>query len=147
MSTEVAGEDAAAIAQLYAKYSQGHDFGEPGRWVEVFTPAGTLALHRPGASGPDVTTGADALRAKVEAKVHRVPPSDRPMKRHVNDTLVLDLLEDGAVAGRAYFRVLDHADLDASGRPAVASSGIYRDRIVRTDDGWRFDHRAVTYDE
>jgi hypothetical protein len=141
----VTGDVAAEISQLYHRYSLAFDFGEVDAWVDTFVADGTLSLDR--VAGVEVLVGAEALRAKIEGKIEGSPPSPRPVRRHATHSLVLLVQADGAIAGRCYFTVHDFGpSMAGEGGPVLASAGIYRDRLVRTSAGWRFQHRSVVFD-
>jgi hypothetical protein len=88
-----------------------------------------------------------ALRVHV-ARFDEAGPVDVPRRRHSHASLVLRPAGADLVEGSAYFLVQDAAPTVAGdGPPAIASSGVYTDTIVRVDGTWRYRRRQVDYDQ
>lgn len=116
------------ITQLYARYSHAIDARDRESFLGCFTPDGRIEI-----TGGPAFAGAEALAGVVAARTAESP-------RHENGNVLVDLDGDGGehATGRAYF-VLRGAD----GRPAGA--GEYLDRLARTEAGWRFTSRRITF--
>ncbi|MFA1538797.1 nuclear transport factor 2 family protein [Actinomadura monticuli] len=115
-----------AITQLYARYSLSIDARDLESFRDCFTAGG----------GMEITGGAAFAGAEGLAKVIAGRTAESP--RHENSNVLVDLADDEQATGRAYF-VLRGTD----GQPAAA--GDYLDRLVRTEAGWRFAHRQITF--
>jgi hypothetical protein len=83
-------------------------------------------------------------RAQLEEFFGRVE-ADRST-RHVSSNVAVRVTGDGTAEGLSYFTLYRHIgekprvpDLD--GQPVIV--GQYRDRFVRTADGWRIAHRRA----
>lgn len=126
----LSAEDVLAIQQLYARYNHAIDFGDADGWAACFTPDGVFA-----SSARGETAGREALRAFAEAF------SQRTKARHWTNNLVVE--GDGAEArGSCYLALYTLGD----GGARLTATGVYRDQLVRTAEGWRFKRRDVTLD-
>lgn len=126
----LSADDILAIQQLYARYNHAIDFADPEGWANCFTPDGVFASPTQGE-----TVGRDALRSFAAAFVQRMKA------RHWTNNLVVE--GDGATArGSCYLALL----VLGEGGPRIAATGVYRDELVRTLEGWRFRRRDVTLD-
>lgn len=114
------------ITQLYARYAFSIDGADLESLRGCFTEDGGIEII----GGPSFA-GAEGLARLVAGRTAESP-------RHENANVLVDLADDEHATGRAYF-VLRGAD----GR--VAAAGNYLDRLVRTEAGWRFAHRRITF--
>lgn len=123
-------DDLFAIHHLYARYNHAIDFGSAEEWADCFSADARFD------SGVSIAEGRDAL-----LEFHAVTRQMVPDIRHLTSNIVVD--GDGDVAtGAAYIRATSGAGADT----ATLMTGVYRDRIVRTADGWRFAARVTTHD-
>lgn len=123
--------ECARLINLYASLN------DAGRWHEVaalYTEDAVMA--RPAA--PDtLVTGRDAILASFLSRPARVT-------RHICANIIVDVVgEDEAWAQSA---ILLFTGADAGGGlprldPGPPKVGAYHDRLVRTDEGWRFAER------
>ncbi|GAA0559041.1 nuclear transport factor 2 family protein [Actinomadura livida] len=114
------------ITQLYARYSLSIDSRDLESLRDCFTADGSMEIT----GGPSFA-GAEGLAKVIAGRTAESP-------RHENSNVLVDLADDASAAGRAYF-VLRGPD----GQPAAM--GEYSDRLVRTDAGWRFAARQITF--
>jgi hypothetical protein len=123
----------ARLQTLYAEYA---DLGEYHRVAEVFAPDATLEL------GPDPLVGEAAIRARFPAWTDE---SARPVQRHVITNQSITVLDDRTAEGYAYVAYYRGDDGDALPRhfDGPRLLGLYRDRFVLTDAGWRIAHRRM----
>lgn len=63
--------------------------------------------------------------------------------RHMTSGLVFVLQDDGSVTAESSYVVVQTLQ---NGESFVYQAGCYRDRVVRTDGGWKFAQRRVIYD-
>lgn len=122
----LSSEDRLEIQELYARYNHAIDSGNGDAWAATFTPDGTFK------SGPADFAGTDALAKFGASLVERMKP------RHWTNNLVIDEAPDGA-KGSCYLLLYNLG----GEKPAIATSGIYRDELKKTADGWRFTARTV----
>ena len=133
-------QDHEDIRQLLARYNFAIDEGDAAGWAACFTGSGTFECRGlpDGAPLGGRHEGRDALVAYAE--VHQRINKGRA--RHWNWNLLVD--GDGDLAAmRCYMAVLRAGLLPDA---VVSATGIYADRLERTDGGWRFAERVVTVD-
>jgi hypothetical protein len=128
-----------ACAKLVAHYTHRVDFGEAERVAELFAEDGVWEV------GDARFEGRDALRAMFRARQDMAGRRSR----HVCTNLAIDVVGPDEAAGLVYLSLYRHDfatsapnDTPAPGGPPVAV-GQYRDRFVRTEDGWRFAFRRA----
>lgn len=120
-----------ALTALVHRYTHAGDTGRFDDLVACFTPDGTLTVDdRPPCAGRDAIRA--FLRGTGDAAV------TAPRMRHHLTTMSFTLEGDDTATGTAYFQVTTERGLDHWGR--------YRDRYVRTPEGWRFAARHVRVD-
>jgi 3-phenylpropionate/cinnamic acid dioxygenase small subunit len=132
--------DHEEIRQLLARYNFAIDFGEINSWVQTFTSNGVFScLGMPeGAPLGGTHRGADALRAYAETHFS----INQGRARHWNWNLLIEGDNDSATM-QCYLNAYSAGQGDTA---LFRVTGVYRDRMVRTDDGWRFVEREVTID-
>ncbi len=132
--------DHEEIRQLLARYNFAIDFGEINSWVQTFTSNGVFScLGMPeGAPLGGTHRGADALRAYAETHFS----INQGRARHWNWNLLIEGDNDSATM-QCYLNAYSAGQGDTA---LFRVTGVYRDRMVRTDDGWRFIEREVTID-
>lgn len=125
---ETLADSRDAIRDLLARYTYHGDRGRIDQLASCFAPDGVLEYPGNVAQGPEAI--ATALRSGP------ANPALTVVRHHITNPLI-EVSNDAATA-RSYFTV--HADNGPD------HSGTYDDRLVRTDDGWRFAHRRVRID-
>jgi hypothetical protein len=118
--------DYAEIEQLYARYNTAIDAGDEETWASTFTPDGVFNNN---------VTGRDALVKFVRDWRERGNPTHL---RHWNTNLLIQRTAEGA-KGSVYLSLLDIGVKP----PAITTTGMYEDLLVKTPQGWRFKRRAV----
>ncbi len=126
----LSAEDQLAIQQLYARYNHAIDSGNAAAWAACFTPDGTFVSAGGNFAGrPQLQEFAENFAKRLKA-------------RHWTNNLVIEAAEGGA-QGSCYLMLLRLAE----GTPAsVLTTGIYRDTITRSAEGWQFSSRTVVSD-
>jgi hypothetical protein len=119
-------EDRLDIQELYARYNHAIDSGNGAAWAATFTADGTFK------SGPMDFAGAEALTKFGSSLTDRMKP------RHWTNNLVVDEAANGAT-GSCYLVLYNLG----GEKPAIATTGIYRDELTKTVGGWRFSARTV----
>ena len=123
-------DDVLEIQQLVARYNFAVDGGDADAFAGTFTADGVFTV-----AGNEMR-GHDALRAFVEGR------AGVASRRHIVSSIIVDGDGDAATL-RAYLQVVAKTE---DGTFAVATQGTYDDRLVRTDDGWRFSVRSFRSD-
>lgn len=122
-----------ACAALITRYTHLVDEGQASGVADLFTADGVWA-------SPEATfDGRDAIRA---AFLRREQSGRR--SRHVCTNVAVDVEDETHATGLCYLTLFR---TDAEGTPARGTTpdliGVYRDRFVRTEDGWRFASRLT----
>ena len=125
-----------ACERLVTRYCHLIDHGEAGRVAELFSEDGVW-------KSPQVTmNGCEELQQGFGARQNNT----RRMSRHVCNNLLIDVQDEDHATGTVYLTLYRHDG--EPGRPfsptqAPSMIGEYRDRFVRTEDGWRFAFREI----
>ena len=132
--------DYEEIRQLLARYNFAVDFGHIDKWVDTFTPDGTFScVGLPdGAPLGGKHQGRDALRAYAESHFE----INQGRARHWNWNLVIEGDGDTATM-QCYLNAFSAGQGDSA---QFRATGVYRDRLLRTDEGGKFAEREVTID-
>lgn len=125
-----------ACERLVTAYCHYVDHGQAARIAELFSEDGVW-------ESPEVT-----MRGREELRrgFGRRQANTRRVSRHVCSNFLLDVVESDRAEGAVYLTLYRHdgkegarvAPLD---KPEMV--GEYRDRFVRTPEGWRIAHREV----
>lgn len=121
----------AAIRDLLTRYTYNGDSARFAQMVACFAADGVLEF--PGGAQ------AAGLEAIVAALTSGEPnPTINFVRHHISNPLI-DVADDGLTAkARSYFTVTSNNGPD--------HSGVYDDRLILTDVGWRFAYRRVRVD-
>ena len=126
-------DDYIEIQQLYAKYAHTIDLGDAEGWADTFTPDGMFGDP----SSDSATRGRQSLVAFAANAYVR----NSGTGRHWNSQVLITPTSAGA-DGSCYLLLLD-----TGAQPVgIRVAGIYRDKIVKTADGWRFSNRVASAD-
>ena len=125
--------------RLVTAYCHFIDHGEAERVAELFTEDGCWI------SSEATLEGREGIR---EAMAARQANTGR-MSRHVCNNLRLDIEDENSASGIVYLTLYRH-----DGKPGRALAplegpamvGEYRDRFVRTPEGWRMSRREAVVD-
>ncbi len=127
--------DELEIRSLVANVSRYADGGEISDYVALFTEDACWAM--PGAP----RTGWDDIRAGSEARRAAGETGPGSQTRHMVTTIAVQVDgSDVATADSSWMFLVDTAE-----RPTIKLCGTYRDRLVRTPDGWRVAHRDIAF--
>ena len=121
-------QDYIEIQQLYAKYAQTLDLGDPEGWANTFTADGVFGE----------TVGHEALKAFAAGFFTNFDGA----ARHWNSQLIVTPTAEGADGG-CYLLLVDTRTQPAG----LTVAGIYEDKLVKTPAGWRFQERVFTADQ
>lgn len=127
-AAELSTQDYIDIEQLYAQYNHAIDSGDAEAWAATFTPDGQFMRF----------TGADALKGFIKQWRENMNGANR---RHWNSNLRIEPTADGA-NGTVLLMLLDVGAKPAS----ILSTGMYKDTLVKTPQGWRFKSRNIQSD-
>jgi hypothetical protein len=126
-----------ACERLITDYCQFVDFGEAARIADLFTADG-------------VWEASDGVRMdgqhEIRAGFGRRQGITRRTSRHVCTNVSIDVADENRATGLCYLINYRHdSPTGVAAMPAPAGApkfvGEYRDRFVRTPQGWRFQHR------
>ena len=121
-------DDYAEIHELYARYNQTIDSGDAEGWADTFTPDGVFA---------NATDRAGLV--EFAANFHK---GQGGAARHWNSNILITPTAEGA-DGSCYLLLWNTGVRP----PTIIVSAIYRDKLVKTGDGWRFKSRTTEMDQ
>ncbi len=146
MTTAVSPEDRGEILDLLSRYNFAIDLGDTHGWADCFTPDGSFeCLGLPDGSPMGGShAGRDALVAYAQGHYD----VNQGRARHWNwNTLITACSPDSegrpTATMQAYLNAYSAGLADDA---QLRATGIYRDQLAKTDDGWRFTARQVTVD-
>lgn len=123
-------------SDLITRYTYFADLGEIQRIPELFTEDGVMAHPTWEANGQA------ELRKRFESMVGR-----QRTLRHVCTNVLVDVLSAEEATATVYLTLYMH-DGPVDGPAPISGPhqiGQYRDRLVKTAEGWRFAERRVTF--
>ena len=120
-------DDYAEINQLYARYNFTIDSGDAKGYAETFTSDGVFLNFE----------GREAIAEFAKGFYQ----SQKGAARHWNTNLSITQTSEGA-DGACYLLLWN----TSSNPPTIITSAIYRDKLVKTSDGWRFKSRRTEAD-
>jgi ketosteroid isomerase-like protein len=124
------------LVTLYCHYV---DHGEAARIADLFAEDGVWE------SQEATMTGRDEIRKRFQ---YRQNQTER-MSRHVCNNLLLNIINETEVTGTVYLTLYRHDGKEGrrfSRLDGPEMVGEYRDRFVKTLDGWRFSYRTIMID-
>ena len=125
-----------ACERLFTSYCHYVDHGQAERIAELFSEDG---VWRP----PEVTMeGQEQLRKGFGQR----QSNTGRMSRHVCNNLLIDVIDADHAEGTVYLTLYRHdgePDRRVSPLESPEMVGEYRDRFVRTPEGWRIAHREI----
>lgn len=133
--------DERACERLITRYTHLVDFGEAPAIADLFTPDGVWRTDDFAMNGQD----------EIRAGFQRRQGVARRQSRHVCTNVVVDVDGDTATSLCYLVNYRHDSESGVAERPAPADVpkfvGEYRDRFVRTPEGWRFVDRycAMTF--
>ena len=125
-----------ACESLIVSYSHLIDFGEAGRVAELFTDDGIWESAETTMRG----------REQIAAGFGRRQANTGRRSRHVCTNVAIDVESATEAQGVCYFTLYraDNVEGPVASVEGPEMVGEYRDRFVRTADGWRIAHRRAT---
>lgn len=122
--------DKLAIRELTARYNRGFDDNEPDAFAATFTEDGALEIV-----GGMTISGTDGLREMARSTGWGVV--------HLTTDSIIEVDGDRATQD-CYLIVVNRTKEPPSS--SFGNTGRYRDTLVRTPGGWKFQKRSVTLD-
>ncbi len=125
-----------ACERLVTAYCHYVDHGEASRIAELFSEDGVW-------SSPDVTMSG---REQLEKGFGRREAQKERMSRHVCNNFLCDVEDPDHARGVVYLTLYRHDGAETrtvSPLEGPAMVGEYRDRFVRTAEGWRIQERRI----
>ena len=125
-----------ACQRLVTEYCHLVDHGEAEQIADLFSEDGVW-------KSPEVTMNG---QAEVKRGFAARQANVKRMSRHVCNNFLLNIIDEDHAEGTVYLVLFRH-----DGEPGRRTSplegpqmvGEYRDRFVRTSEGWRFAHREI----
>src|ERR1700761_9366139 len=135
-------EDRLAIEDLAPRYNLAIDLGDPAGWVSCYTPDGEFEIVAVGArTAARRPLAPGCWRGEGELMAFATTVAGAEPCRHWSYNRLLSQagagLESVSYMNVYYLDFPPHAQL---------ITGIMRDRLVRTEAGWRFASRRITFD-
>jgi uncharacterized protein (TIGR02246 family) len=127
--------DRARIRELTARYNRCFDDGDPEGFAATFTEDGAMEID-----GGPTTRGREALAEMVRRTPYGIV--------HVTVDAIVEVDGDRAVQDVTLL-VVNRPSADTppeKRRSRLQRTGRYHDELVRTPDGWRFQHRIASLD-
>jgi hypothetical protein len=125
-----------ACERLVTRYCHVVDHGEAEKVADLFAKDGVWKSAEASMEGQDAVRRGFAARQANKGR----------MSRHVCNNLLVNVIDDDHAEGCVYLTLYRH-DGDESRRfsplGGAVMVGEYRDRFVRTAEGWRFSHREA----
>ena len=140
--TSVSDPDRSEITDLIYRYSYTIDARDLEGFVSLFTDDCRWVANLP--EKPIVLDSRAKLREYV-AKRLKYFTDQGIQTRHLQTNTILTRVNADQVEGVNYVTLLGQVKGEAV--PRVISTGIYKDRFVKTEDGWRFSVREATLDQ
>jgi len=127
-------EDVQAIWKLCLEYRRHLDARDFAAYSRLFTDDGVWIGNLGSATGP----------AEIEQLLIRTLERHEERERHLHlvDNAVIDVDGDRGVAESTWVYITR----DFSDNPVLSLIGHYKDVVVRTADGWRFERREAYLD-
>ena len=121
--------------KLIVAYSHMIDFGDAGSIAELFTDDGVWESAERRLGNRDEI---------AESFTHRQANTGR-RSRHVCTNVAIEIVSADEALGVSYYTLYreDDVDTETAELDGPAMVGDYRDRFVRTPDGWRIAHRRA----
>jgi 3-phenylpropionate/cinnamic acid dioxygenase small subunit len=139
----VAVEDRFLIQDLIALYGRNYDDRDAEGWAALFTPTAPMPLYIAGKLARELTTNEERTKW-AQSRFETFEKDGVSKTRHYQTNTLLVSQDDGAVEGTTVFFVTYQYATEVTPRPI--HTGIYRDRFVKTPDGWRFARREIYID-
>ena len=126
--------DELAVRNLVARLAMLADEGDLEEYMDLFTEDARWDMPGGELQGRD-----DLLAGAIERRAGgTVGPGSNT--RHVIATQAVAMDGDEAISD-AYWQFW----VNTAAEPSVALFGRYRDRLVRTESGWKLAHRVISY--
>lgn len=124
--------DERAIEQVQIRYGLSLDSRDWAGLRSCFLPDAVAVYEGLGRS--------DGYQAIEDICKATLTPLDR--SQHLLGNHVVDSLDGDAATARCYFQA-QHVKAGTAGGDNYIIAGGYRDRLTRTEDGWRIEHRTL----
>ena len=127
------------VLDTLALYCHAYDEGDLDLMASLFTEDATFRFEPPPGSMPPVLEGRAAIHEAMAARRAATAESQR---RHIVSNVRFDRLDEAEAEVRSYLAL----GSTTRGTLAILATGVYRDRLVRTPEGWRFASRHLRLD-
>ena len=123
--------DHSAIRDLALRYCAAVDRRDWRLLGELFVPGATV-----GVPGSDLMRGTDEIVARYRRGLSRLDATHHMVTNH-------EITVEGDSARHSCLVHAQHVRHDAVGSPHFIIGGRYEDQLVRTPQGWKFQHRDL----
>ena len=134
-------EDERAIHETLYRYGHAMDYGPDADFVSCFAPGGVWEVRMRRSKGGFICRGRDEIAASLKTQMSVRVPALYAKHIVVDPRIALD--GDRASVVSYFLRVEPVQDSPTR----IVSSGRYLDQMVRTDGGWRLQHRIAEIDD
>ena len=139
----IAVEDRLLIQDLITLYGRTYDDRDADGWVALFTDSAPMPLYIAGKLARELNTNEDRKKW-AQSRFETFEKDGVFTTRHYQTNTLLKPLGDGTAEGTTLFFVTFQYAAETTPRPI--HTGIYRDRFVKTSEGWRFARREIYID-
>lgn len=139
----VTTEDRFLIQDLIALYGRTYDDRDAEGWVALFIDSAPVPIYTAGKLTRELNTNEDR-RKWAQTRFETFEKDGVFKTRHYQTNTLLKLLDDGAVEGTTLFFVTFQYAAETTPRPI--HTGMYRDRFLKTPEGWKFAKREIHID-
>lgn len=143
-AAELRVEDRMALLDLISAYSHTWDGRDQRGWVALFTDDAVLQASFRGELA--WTYGSNRARSEfIESFWAGADKTGILQSRHFQTNTIFTPQGDGRVRADTMFAVAFQHKGEAG--PRISNTGIYRDRFVKTEGGWKFERRDILVDQ
>ena len=136
-------EDRFMIQDLISRYGRTYDDRDAEGWAALFTDSAPMPIYIAGKLTRELNANEDR-RKWAQSRFETFEKDGVFKTRHFQTNTLLTPLNDGAVEGTTLFLVTFQYAAETTPRPI--HTGMYRDRFVKTPEGWRFAKREIHID-
>lgn len=143
-AAELAPGERTALLDLISRYSHDWDGRKNADWVNLFTDDAVIQASFRGALA--WSYGSNEERADfIKSFYDGAAKTGLLQSRHFQTNTLFEKQDDGTVHADTMFAVT----FQFKGEPAprFSNTGIYRDRFVKTKEGWKFKRRDIFVDQ
>lgn len=136
-------EDRLLIQDLITRFGRTYDDRDAEGWAALFTERAPMPSYIAGKLSRELNT--NEQRSKwAQSRLETFQKDGVFKTRHYQTNTLLTPLADGEVEGTTVFLVTYQYVAEAT--PRLIHTGMYRDRFLKTPEGWKFARREIHVD-